>query len=70
MLNLSHTLDKIYLTGILQVQCLQISLHNDGNEMVLFTNKRIIFELIINCTVVMKTKSRFSRNVFAISDRM
>ena len=27
----SYTLDKIYLTGILQVQCLQISLQNVGN---------------------------------------
>ena len=41
MLNLTHTLDKIYLTGILLVQCLQISLHNDDNEMKLYTNKRI-----------------------------
>ena len=38
--------------------------------MVLCTNKRIIFELIINCTIVMKTKSRFFRNVYAISDRI
>ena len=38
--------------------------------MVLCTNKRIIFELIINCTTVMKTKSRFSQNVYAISDRI
>ena len=41
MLNLTHTLDKIYLTGILWVQCLQISLHNDDNEMVYCTNKRV-----------------------------
>ena len=32
MLNLTHTIDKIYLTGILYVQCLEISLHNDDNE--------------------------------------
>ena len=31
---LTHTLEKLYLTGILWVQCLQISLHNDDNEMV------------------------------------
>ena len=31
---LTHTLDKLYLTGILWVQCLQISLHNDDNGMV------------------------------------
>ena len=37
----NQTLDKIYLTGILLVQCLQISLHNDDNEMVWCTNKRI-----------------------------
>ena len=41
MLNLTHTPDKIYLTGILQVQCLQISLHNGDNEMVCCTNKRV-----------------------------
>ena len=41
MLNLTHTLDKIYLTGILSVQCIQISLHNDDNEMVYCTNKRV-----------------------------
>ena len=33
MLNLTHTLNKIYLTGI-EVQFLQISLHNYDNEMV------------------------------------
>ena len=38
---LTHTLDKLYLTGILWVQCLQKSLHSDDNEMVLCTNKRI-----------------------------
>ena len=38
---LTHTLDKLYLTGILWVQCLQISFHNDDNEMVECTNKRI-----------------------------
>ena len=79
MLNLTHTLDKTYLTGILEVQCLQISLHNDDNEMMWSTNKRIrsadqkrirIFALIIICTTIIKTKSRFSRNVYAISDRI
>ena len=34
MLNLTHTLDKIYLAVISLVQCLQISLYNDDNEMV------------------------------------
>ena len=34
MLNLTHTLDKIYLAVVSLVQCLQISLHNDDNEMV------------------------------------
>ena len=29
-----------------------------------------IFALIINCTIIMKTNSRFSRNVYAISDRI
>ena len=33
--------------------------------------KRILlFQLIINCTIIMKTKSLFSRNVYAISDRI
>ena len=31
MLNYTRTLDIIYLTGILYVQCLQIRLHNDDN---------------------------------------
>ena len=80
MLNLTHTPDKMYLTGILEVQCLQISLHNDDNEMVyslyeqtstLCKPKRIrIFALIINCTIIMKANSRFSRNGYAISDRI
>ena len=34
MLYLTHTLDQLYLTGIFWVQCLQISLHNDDNDMV------------------------------------
>ena len=34
MVNLTHTFDKMYVMGILQVQYLQISLHNDANEMV------------------------------------
>ena len=29
-----------------------------------------ICALIINCTIIMKTNSRFSRNVYAISDRI
>ena len=29
-----------------------------------------LFALIINCTIMMKTKYRFSRNVYAISDRL
>ena len=37
----------------------------------IYKPKRIrIFELIMNCTITMKTKSRFSRNVYAISDRI
>ena len=79
MLNLTHRLDKIYMTGILEVQCLQISLHHDDNEMVYCTIKRVRSErpkrirtlaLIINCTIIMKTNSRFSRNIYAISDRI
>ena len=31
VLYLTHTLGKIYLTGISQVRCLQTSLHNDDN---------------------------------------
>ena len=33
---LTHTLDKLYLTGILWVQCLQISLHTHDNETPLY----------------------------------
>ena len=33
--------------------------------------KRIrLFTLVINCTILMKTNSRFSRNVYTISDRI
>ena len=33
--------------------------------------KRIpLFALIINCTILMKTNSRFSRNVYTVSDRI
>ena len=33
--------------------------------------KRVrLFALIINCTIIMKTNSRFSRNVYAISNRI
>ena len=68
MLYLIHTLDKTYLTGILEVQCLQINLHNDDNEMVQCTNKRKrsssqnvsdYLHSIINCTIIMKTNPGF-----------
>ena len=37
----------------------------------IFNTKRIrLFALIINCTIIMKTNSRFSRNVYAISSRI
>ena len=39
LLNLGHTLDSIYLTSILVVQCLKISLHDDDKEMQ-YGNKR------------------------------
>ena len=29
-----------------------------------------LFALIINCTIIVKTKSRFSQNIYAISDRI
>ena len=76
MLNLTHTLDKIYLTGILSVHCLQKSLHNDDNVMYKQTNTICktehiqVFQVIINCTIITKTNSRFSWNVYAISDRI
>ena len=38
--NLRHTLGSRYLTSILLVQCLQISMDNDDNEMVQSPNKR------------------------------
>ena len=79
MLNLSHELHKLYLTGILYVQCLQIKFAQwwywDG-VMYKQTNtickpKHIrLFALIINCTILMKTNSRLSRNVYTISDRI
>ena len=67
MLNLTHTLDKIYLRGILKVQCFQISLHNYDNEMMYGTNKRV---RSASHTIMTKTNSQFSRNVYAISDRI
>ena len=37
----------------------------------IFKSKRIwLFALIINCTIIMKTNSRFPRNVYAISNRI
>ena len=37
----------------------------------IFKPKRIrLFALIINCTILMKTNSRFSRSVYTISDRI
>ena len=37
----------------------------------IFKTKRIrLFALITNCTIIMKTNSRFSRNVYAISNRI
>ena len=37
----------------------------------IFKTKRIrLFSLIISCTIIMKTNSRFSRNVYAISNRI
>ena len=60
MLNLTQTLEKMYLTGIL-VQCLQI----------ICKPKRIrLFALRISCTIMIKTNSGFSRNVYAITDRI
>ena len=32
--NLTHTRDRMYLTSILAVQYIKISLHNDGDEVV------------------------------------
>ena len=39
--NLRHTLDNVHLTSILEVQYLQIRLHNNDNEVALSANKRI-----------------------------
>ena len=79
MLNLTHTLDKIYLTG-----SFLSSMSSDNSAQwwswddVLYKQtstickaKRIrLFALIINCTIMIKTNSRFSRNVYATSDRI
>ena len=79
MLNLTHTLNKLYLTGILWVQCLQIKFAQwwkwDGvmykQTNTIWKPKRIrLFTLIIDCTILMKTNPRFSRNVYTISDRI
>ena len=74
MLNLTRTLDKLYLTIKFQTRFAQWWPW-DG-VMCKQTNtickpKRIrLFALIINCTILMKTNSRFSRNVYTISDRI
>ena len=58
----------MYLTGILEVPCLQIGLHNDDNEVVWCANKRIrplghhVFSYLYiseDYTVVKNTKPRF-----------
>ena len=38
---LRHTLDRMYLTSILEVQYLQIGQHNDDNEEVWYANKQM-----------------------------
>ena len=58
MLHLTYTLDKIYLTGIILVHCLQISLHNDvDNEIVYCTNKRIRSASHIDVVVLVITST-------------
>ena len=56
---LTHTLDKIYLTGILWVQCHQISLHNETNTILkpnhcthhkLHNNNENTFLVFLECT--------------------
>ena len=70
MLNLTHTLDKLYLTGIL---CSMSSdkvctMYKQTNT--IYKPKRIrLFALIINCAILMKPNSRFSRKVYTISER-
>ena len=50
ILNFRHTLDRIYVTNILHVQCFRTFLHNDGNEFVKCANKRIRPSAVIICT--------------------
>ena len=55
-LNRRHTLGSIYLTNILVVQCLQIGLHNDDNE--------------IDWSPKKDTRSQYSRDIYVIDDRI
>ena len=76
MLNLTHTLDKLYLTGkfnVLDKVCLMMIMrwcNVQTNEYDLRAKTYPTIALIINRTILIKTNSRFSRNVYKISDRI
>ena len=80
MLNLTHTSTKyiwqaFYNFNVFRHVCTMMImrwcyvLYKQTNT--ICKPKRIrLFALIINCTMIMKTKSLFSQNVYAISDRI
>ena len=77
-LNLGHTLGSIYMASILLVQCLQMILHNDENEIVHSANKwtrpaghkcirsfaNTIYWTSIDGTQIIETRSQCSRNIY------
>ena len=76
MLTHTHTLGQIYMTDISMSSDKFAQWWYWDGVMYKQTNKickpkRIqLFLLILNCTIVMKTQSRFFPNVYAISDRI
>ena len=79
MLNLTHTLDKLlsdrdFINSMSSDKvCTMMIMRwcNVQTKEYDLQSKRIrLFALIINCTILMNTNSRYSRNVYTISDRI
>ena len=79
MLNRTHTLNKLYLTGILKSSmssdkvCIMSIMRWCNVQTNKYDLRAKTYPTIcthLNCTILMKTNSRFSRNVFSVSDRI
>ena len=75
MLNLTHTLTKYiwqtFISSMSSVCTMTIMRGCNVQTNAICKPKRIrLFALIINCAIIMKTKSRYSRNIYSISDRI